>query len=879
MAVKIQVVVMAFLASLAYATSAGSQLTSMVTLKAMEQVFSRSEKAHSKSMATIMSNMSPKKALQVLEKSNLTTPVLLEITSHLHGKKTNLRKADPTGYAAVEGARKMLNEMIYVSTSKYDEEIAKCTAYYAEQCAAMGVCRGQIAASNYMASSSRGKILGAQSTINRMENDIPGKKQELKKHNSKCADELQNARARLKIVQGDIEVLTAILKMTDCENALLQTEKLSLLHCQDPCTKKSSINFNHAGLEQKVSQLQSSLSQGLMQDTFKDLFEGIEGIKESVNLLDLGAHQTPNSYPAHMSAHPTVSNDSNKTTFNNPPVPRTIVPSDPCTDPNAGAPSQDKSKGKGKCTITKSPDCYKIQERFLLIQSGIKDEAENLLQEIAGMEASCKQTADTMEEQIADDSKRLSESELALADGTRDEAQAGENARQTARENDQLNSDLKRQMKSCSVNYVNYESELCALKKIRGELYKKLAGTYTAFFQDCAVSKWDAEECTKKCEGGEQKLSRNVMTHPNGGAKCLPLTALKKCNLNPCPIDCKLATWTGWSKCSAECGGGVQQRIRDVDVAMKYGGNPCDQTSQARSCNSQACEKDCDLGHWTAWGQCSKDCDGGTQKRQKFIAEQATGEGKCPGRWSSKRLEYTECNMYRCELKDGAKTATCDQELDIVLLLDGSGSLGQKGWNAEMKAANLFVDAFAGTGAKANMAVILYSGPRTWSGVYKCFGKNVNKVNVETTCKIKSVTHFSADMATIKADIAKLVWPKGSTLTSLALLSAYSELSLGRKGAKSIVVAITDGRPLSYDATGLASRYVRKKARLVWVPVTSNAPLWRIKEWATRRWQENVVVVNSFADLENPEIVTHVVANICPHPFEFALDHHPFEFE
>lgn len=209
---------------------------------------------------------------------------------------------------------------------------------------------------------------------------------------------------------------------------------------------------------------------------------------------------------------------------------------------------------------------------------------------------------------------------------------------------------------------------------------------------------------------------------------------------------------------------------------------------------------------------------------------------------------------------------TCKQELDVVLLLDGSGSLGQAGWDAEIKAAKTFVDAFAGSGSAANLAVILYSGPRTWTGVRKCFGKNRHKVNMETDCKIKTVDHFEHDTAKVKADIGKLTWPKGSTLTSLALLSAYSELQLGRKDAKSIVVTITDGRPLSYRATGMASRYLRKKARLVWVPVTRNAPLWRIRRWATRRWQENVVKVNNFKDLEKPDFITHLIANICPTP-------------
>jgi len=59
---------------------------------------------------------------------------------------------------------------------------------------------------------------------------------------------------------------------------------------------------------------------------------------------------------------------------------------------------------------------------------------------------------------------------------------------------------------------------------------------------------------------------------------------------------------------------------------------------------------------------------------------------------------------------------TCDKELDIVLLIDGSGSLGKTGWAAEIKAAQMFVDAFSVQGTMVNMATILYSGPRTWGG-------------------------------------------------------------------------------------------------------------------------------------------------------------------
>jgi len=408
------------------------------------------------------------------------------------------------------------------------------------------------------------------------------------------------------------------------------------------------------------------------------------------------------------------------------------------------------------------------------------------------------------------------------------------------------------------------------LKKIRGELYKMKGGGHSAFFQDCEVSKWDAEECTKVCKktlekAGTQKLTRSVLTNRDGGAHCLPLAAERSCNNHPCPVDCQLHTWSGWSKCSADCGGGVQQRLREVKLAMKYGGEPCGKTSQAKACNAQACEKDCELHEWTLWTKCSKDCDGGTRKREKFIKNEPEGAGECPDEWSVKRMQYKECNMKRC-ITTAAMPLVCNKSTDVVLLLDGSGSLGEKGWKAEMKAAKLFVDAFSGSG-KANMAVILYSGPRTWSGVKHCTGKTDKKVDIQDFCKIKTVTHFTEDMAKVKQLITGLEWPQGSTLTSLALMTAKAELSLGRPTSPSNVILFTDGRPLSYRKTWIASRAVRKSARLVWVPVQLPMGVLKfIKMCATRRWQENVVKVDTFEELEETAaaVITHIVADICP---------------
>merc|ERR1719401_961248 len=103
--------------------------------------------------------------------------------------------------------------------------------------------------------------------------------------------------------------------------------------------------------------------------------------------------------------------------------------------------------------------------------------------------------------QIANDAVTLSNAQTKLAAATEKEGTAGETARQTAMENEQLNKDLIKQMKVCSTNYIHFETEICALKKIRGELYKMKGANLPAFFQDCEVSKWNPEECSKFCNG------------------------------------------------------------------------------------------------------------------------------------------------------------------------------------------------------------------------------------------------------------------------------------------------------------------------------------------------------------------------------------------
>jgi len=253
-----------------------------------------------------------------------------------------------------------------------------------------------------------------------------------------------------------------------------------------------------------------------------------------------------------------------KTKFNNPPVPQTKVPSNPCTDPDQGAPST-ANKRAAKCTLKKSPRCYKLQARFLTIQAEIADSRDEVLDQISKLKDACDETKKTLEASIQNDGSLLGSSQTKMGTAMEKEASAGETGRQVSKENQQYNDDLVKQMKTCSTNYIDFETEMCALKKIRGDLFKKMKPGHKGFFQDCEVGKWAPETCTKTCAGGDQKLSRGIMTHADGGCKCLPLVAERRCNLQPCPINCALAEWGGWSKCSSGCGGGMANRARRQD--------------------------------------------------------------------------------------------------------------------------------------------------------------------------------------------------------------------------------------------------------------------------------------------------------------------------
>jgi len=548
------------------------------------------------------------------------------------------------------------------------------------------------------------------------------------------------------------------------------------------------------------------------------------------------------------------------TTFRNPPLPQQALPSDPCSGI-----SYDDGRRSSGCVPRATPQCYNLQNKFLTIQTETQDKYEDLLDEIQKLETSCETEKRTIEGEIQMFTTKLADEHTKLAEGTSGENSAAEEGSMKSTEHTELKVSMFQSRSSCSSKFRGLESELCALKKIRAELFK-LQGDKNAFFQDCTVGDWESLDCSASCGGGIQELQRPViLPAAGGGSKCPPLRQMQSCQEQPCPVDCQLSGWSGWSACSAECGGGVMERARRITVHPKYEGNPCGDLEETVSCNMQSCDKDCELAAWSEWSSCSKQCDGGSMEKRRSVAEPAVGRGRCWHKDHSKRLIRKPCNEQAC-IRDKTTPLICTSKIDVVLLLDGSGSVGSQGWQATLDFAQKFVNAFTGPQTDAQMAVILFSGPYIWADMKKCIGQDGSSgsIDMDKTCKVKIVQHFSSDMATTASNIGALSWPRGTTLTSAALGLAKSEMLTGREGAERIVLTVTDGIPLSGRATRIAAENLKGSARLMFAAVRlSDWGLRTMVSWASHPSSENVLKINNFKALDSIDTIDTLVADMC----------------
>ena len=55
------------------------------------------------------------------------------------------------------------------------------------------------------------------------------------------------------------------------------------------------------------------------------------------------------------------------------------------------------------------------------------------------------------------------------------------------------------------------------------------------------------------------------------------------------PVDCKVDNWSAWGDCTVTCGGGTKTRARQVLQVSQHGGAMCPNLEETDVCNTDKC--------------------------------------------------------------------------------------------------------------------------------------------------------------------------------------------------------------------------------------------------------------------------------------------------
>merc|ERR1719392_547505 len=423
-------------------------------------------------------------------------------------------------------------------------------------------------------------------------------------------------------------------------------------------------------------------------------------------------------------------------------------------------------------------------------------------------------------------------------------------------------------MKKCKsrIEWIFFQ-DICSYLKVRATLMTFSKVSPPDKITDCGVSAWIPGECSVPCDdkcpnkqdpykcGGMQTLTREVVVKNNKfGLICPMLSRKRKCNQIKCPVNCKQSRWSRWSKCSKDCEGGSQSRTRSVLVQPKNGGMACNTAAESRPCNTGSCDRNCKLKKWSKWSPCSVACGGGFSERWRRVTIPIRGNGRCPKRSSKKRYGIKKCNTHECSGDE-----VCIAKQDLVLAIDGSGSIGEGGFKILKNFAAGLVDKYKGQ----------YYGYEDMRIGVAQFG-NGEILDDGTVSDALLIQPLSNDMGKVKKAVEGLEYKKGFTNMAQAFDLAEKMFLLGgRKKAMSAVLTLTDGKPSFYFQTNEKVLQLKDKhVKLFFSPVTEFAgeELKLMKKWASKPWETNLVHVPGLAPLKADSALFRqkMIVKFCP---------------
>jgi len=517
------------------------------------------------------------------------------------------------------------------------------------------------------------------------------------------------------------------------------------------------------------------------------------------------------------------------------------------------------------------PDCGLLHDKMSLMWGKFKDLVDELQHEMdknafvfEQMKADFNQQLEVMRNSKAKFIQELAE---ATANLNADREEAGEKEEQRVR----LQGEYRVFMAECRkrIEWIMFQ-DICSYLTVRATLMTHSKVSPPAKIFDCGVSAWIPGECSVPCDdecpvknnpngcGGWQKLNREIVVAPNEfGLKCPYLTLKRKCNQIKCPVDCVMSQWSRFGKCSKECEGGTKGRTRSIIVKPMNGGMSCNVVAESRPCNTGSCDRNCRLKKWSQWTPCSVACGGGFQERYRRITVPVRGNGKCPKPSSKIRYGIQKCNVHEC-----VGDEVCVAKQDLVLAIDGSGSLRASGFEILKGFSASLIERYKGE---------YYGYEDMKIGVVQ-FG-NGEILPDGSIQDAKEIIGLTKDMGKVKAAIQEMSFLKGFTNMAQAFTKVEKLILLdGRPKAQSAVLTLTDGKPsFLFQTNEKVMQLKDKHIKLFFAPVTEfkGEEMLLMKKWASSPWETNLVHIPGLLALkaDEPVFAQKALVKFCPEAF------------
>merc|ERR1719359_181092 len=774
---------------------------------------------------------------------------------HRHGDNSALLQQEEEAKkksieAALDKAKLTLSNMMEETKEEMDKAILTCTEFDSQTVSTLDINKGYRAQLAAQVAEAKGFIAQAKMMISEATSELDSLKTISEEHAQQCFITITAKQEGLAILESDLSVSMKVENMTSCDD-VTPGSTTTLMQCGTGYSRR----FQFAGsAAQEYAQLKTKegvlavqrtakimLGENLGEDSYED-----RTFQPTRRITRKGLVKTHRELPV-MTKNGLVQVVKR---VGSTPSPEEVNRSSPLSAEGAEAlvnmtletspepVSYNPDDLMEKCTVSGSPSCPMLRDALSQLTSEVRLARDQAAYELSVTEEDCKRLAEEYERQtqqwevqLEDNNAKLSEQTGVLNTAELDLAEKVEEANELLRQ-------LKDFRKDCAKKIKEGAETICGIKSIRQELYQMQS--YNPFIEDCEEGDWAIGECSEECGGGERANTREIISPARaGGAECGVLLEKESCNMQPCPIDCVVGEWSEYGMCSSPCGGGIMTRIRQPLTDAEHGGEPCGDLSEVLECNVFACDRPCELDpEWSEWTECSKECDSGITFHSKGVMVPAGPQGSCPEWWESERMQEAYCNTMDCP-----QDLVCTAQLDMLVLIDGSGSVNSYGPGFEQERSftkKLFeLMSFGAEGAKAG--VILFS----WEA--------------------ELVSPMTTNQAALLDAVEGMVWPHWNTDTAAALVMAKTELTNSGRAEVSkqstIVFLLTDGNANSMWSTKRAATDLKEVATLYVVVIGNNVNERQAKKWPSYPEEEHYIKVEEF-DLLESQIDT-ILADAC----------------